>query len=58
MFIRELCLQNILSFGQTDSIIPLGPLNVFIGPNGAGKSNILEAISLLKASPSDMKISC
>jgi predicted ATPase len=30
------------------------PLNVLIGPNGSGKSNLIEALSLLKASPKSL----
>ncbi|HYW80412.1 MAG TPA: AAA family ATPase, partial [Thermoguttaceae bacterium] len=32
------------------------PLNVLIGPNGSGKSNLIEAINLLKALPSDVSV--
>jgi predicted ATPase len=52
--LKELHLQNILSFGPDTKPIPLGPLNVLIGPNGSGKSNLLEAISLLRAAPRDL----
>ena len=31
----------------------LRPLNVLIGPNGSGKSNIIEALELLRATPTD-----
>ena len=54
MLLQQLTLQNLLSFGDTPCVVPLRPLNVLIGPNGSGKSNFIEAIGLLKASPSDL----
>lgn len=54
VFISELKLTNILSFGPEGETIPLGPLNVLIGANGSGKSNIISAISLLQAAPGDI----
>jgi predicted ATPase len=30
-------------------------LNLFIGPNGSGKSNLIEAISLMRAAPKEMR---
>lgn len=54
MFLQQLTLQNLLSFGDTPCVVPLRPLNVLIGPNGSGKSNFIEAIALLKASPKDL----
>lgn len=53
-FIRSLKLTNLLSFGPNGCSLALGPLTVLIGPNGAGKSNLIEAISLLQAAPSDL----
>ncbi len=47
-------LSNVLSYGPKGEYIALEPLNVLIGPNGSGKSNLIEAISLLKAAPSDL----
>jgi predicted ATPase len=35
--------------------LPLANLNVLVGPNGSGKSNILEAIALLRAAPTDLR---
>ena len=32
----------------------LESLNVLIGPNGAGKSNLIEAIGLLQAAPTNL----
>jgi predicted ATPase len=52
MLLKRLALQKILSF--KDSAIELGPLNVLIGPNAVGKSNLIEAISLLKAAPTNL----
>jgi predicted ATPase len=51
--IRSLRLQNLLSFGDEAQEIELHPLNVLIGPNASGKSNLIEAISLLRATPRD-----
>jgi len=51
---HRLHLKNILSYGPKSEPIDLEPLNVLIGPNGSGKSNLIEAISLLKAAPSDL----
>jgi len=53
-FLKQLSLRNILSFGEEETTIPLGPLNVIIGANGSGKSNLIDAISLLRSSPRDM----
>ncbi len=54
LIIRELKLNNLLSFGSDNEPISLEPLNVLIGPNASGKSNLLEAISLLRADPKDL----
>jgi predicted ATPase len=51
ILISEIHLQNLLSFGPDAKPIPLGPLNVLIGPNGSGKSNLIEAIELIRATP-------
>lgn len=51
MLIRNLKLNNLLSFGPDEEAIPLRNLNVLIGPNGSGKSNVLESIALLKSAP-------
>ena len=42
---------NLLSFGPETPALSLENLNVLIGPNGAGKSNVIEALSLLRATP-------
>jgi predicted ATPase len=54
MFIKEIRLQNLLSFGPDTPSLELRPLNVLIGPNGSGKSNLIEAISILQAAPNDI----
>jgi predicted ATPase len=48
-------LGNILSFGPEMWRLPLGNLNLLVGPNGSGKSNLLDAISLLRSAPSDLR---
>jgi predicted ATPase len=52
ILISEIHLQNLLSFGPDAKPIPLGPLNVLIGANGSGKSNLIEAIGLMRETPS------
>ena len=52
MLIKRLTLKKLLSFN--DATIELGPLNVLIGPNAVGKSNLIEAISLLQATPAGL----
>ena len=54
-FIQSIRLENILSFGPDTAELPLEPLNVLIGPNASGKSNLIEALSLLHAAPSDLQ---
>jgi len=54
--LRTLRLTNLLSYGPEGTEIELQPLNVLIGPNGSGKSNLIEAISLLKAAPTDIGV--
>jgi len=51
MFIESLRLDNLLSFAPGTRALELSPLNVIIGPNGSGKSNLIEAIELLRATP-------
>ncbi|MBD3563113.1 AAA family ATPase, partial [Planktothrix sp. FACHB-1355] len=55
-FIRTLRLKNFLSYGSEGETIELQPLNVLIGPNASGKSNLIEAIGLLKATPTDLTV--
>jgi predicted ATPase len=52
MLLHKLALKNILSF--KDSSVELRQLNVLIGPNAVGKSNLIEAISLLQATPTGL----
>lgn len=52
--LRSLRLTNLLSYGSNGASIDLEPLNVLIGPNASGKSNLIEAISLLAATPKDL----
>lgn len=54
MFLHRIALRNILSFGPDRQELPLAPLNVLIGPNGSGKSNLIDAIGLLRAAPTDI----
>ena len=53
--IEVISLHNLLSFGPDTEPIALKSLNVLIGPNGSGKSNFIEAISLLRSAPGDMR---
>jgi predicted ATPase len=53
-FIHSLQLQNFLSYGSEGEKIELQPLNVLIGSNASGKSNLIEAIGVLKATPTDL----
>jgi predicted ATPase len=55
-FIERLRLKNLLSFGGEGVDLALEPLNVLIGPNGSGKSNLIEALGLLQAAPSDLTV--
>lgn len=53
-FIHSLQLQNFLSYGSEGETIELQPLNVLIGSNASGKSNLIEAMGVLKATPTDL----
>jgi predicted ATPase len=55
VLIEHLTPRNFLSFGPDHPGIALQSLNVFIGPNGSGKSNLIEAISLMRSAPKDMR---
>src|SRR5258706_3894072 len=44
-------LENLLSFGPKSAPLELENLNILIGPNAAGKSNLIEALSLIRATP-------
>jgi len=54
--ITSLKLKNLLSYSENGEPIELRTLNVLIGPNSSGKSNLLEAISLLQATPKDFTV--
>ncbi len=56
MLFETLSLQGFLSFGSDPAEIELRPLNVVIGPNGSGKSNLIEALSVLRAVPTDLPL--
>jgi hypothetical protein len=49
--LRQIRLENVLSFGPDSPALPLCALNVLIGPIGSGKSNLIEAIALLQSAP-------
>lgn len=53
-FIHTLKLQNFLSYGSQGEEIEMQPLNVIIGANSSGKSNLIEAVGILKATPTDL----
>ncbi len=53
-FIHSLKLKNFLSYGSQDEEIEMQPLNVIIGANSSGKSNLIEAMAILKAIPTDL----
>jgi len=53
-FISRLQLDSILSFPPGMPTLELQPLNVLIGPNGSGKSNFIDALELLRATPTDL----
>jgi predicted ATPase len=52
--IQRLSMRNFLSYGSEGVSIDLLPLNVLIGPNGSGKSNLIEALSVLRATEGDL----
>ena len=52
-FIHSLNMSGLLSFPPDMKPFELHDLNVLIGPNGSGKSNVIEAIELLRATPTD-----
>ena len=47
----QIKLENLLSFGPGTAPLELENLNILIGPNAAGKSNLIEALSLMRATP-------
>jgi predicted ATPase len=52
--LKSIRLRNFLSYGSNTTETELSPLNVLIGPNGSGKSNLIEAIDVLRSTPSDV----
>ena len=55
MFLKEVTLRNVLSFGA-QTTLEMKPLNVLVGPNGCGKSNFIEVLGLLRAAPTDVRV--
>jgi len=55
VLIQHLTPRNFLSFGPDNPGIELRALNLFIGPNGSGKSNLFEAVSLMRATPKEVR---
>lgn len=51
MLLKSLRVDGLLSFAPGTPPIELLPLNVLIGPNASGKSNLIEAIELLRSTP-------
>jgi recombinational DNA repair ATPase RecF len=49
--LRQIKLENLLSFGPDTAPLELQNLNILIGPNAAGKSNLIEALSLMRSTP-------
>ena len=58
MFIHELTLRGLLSFGPDTPPLPMEALNVLVGPNGSGKSNLLEALGLLRSAATRLVAPC
>ncbi|HEX3557414.1 MAG TPA: AAA family ATPase [Thermoanaerobaculia bacterium] len=52
--LRSIRLKNLLSYGSEGETLELEPLNVLIGPNASGKSNLIDAISVLAATPRNL----
>lgn len=52
--IHRLKLKDFLSYGSDGVEIELQPLNVLIGANASGKSNLIEALGVLRAAPTDL----
>ena len=55
VLIHRLAPKNFLSFGPDNAGIELKALNLLIGPNGCGKSNLIEAVSLMRSAPKEMR---
>lgn len=52
-FLKSIRLSGFLSFPNDAPAVDLEPLNVLIGPNASGKSNLMEAVELLHATPTN-----
>lgn len=55
ILISHLSPRNFLSFGPDHDGIDLQALNLFVGPNGSGKSNLIEAISMMRSAPKELR---
>jgi predicted ATPase len=53
LFMEEIQLDGFLSFAPGSKPFELQKLNVLIGPNASGKSNLIEALELLRATPTN-----
>jgi len=53
--LHSIRLKNLLSYGSEGVELELEPLNVLIGPNASGKTNLIDAISLLRAAPTNLQ---
>lgn len=51
LLLQQIRLENILSFGPGSPQLELQNLNILIGPNATGKSNLIDALSMLRATP-------
>ncbi|MEI7643732.1 MAG: AAA family ATPase [Chloroflexales bacterium] len=54
--LQTIRIRDLLSYGSASEEIALQPLNVLIGAHASGKSNLIEAISLLQATPTDLTL--
>ena len=54
--LHSLRLENFLSYGPEGVQIELEPLNILIGQNASGKSNLIQAVELLRAAPTNLSI--
>ncbi len=54
VLVRDIRVQNLLSFSAQGVHLETGPLSVLVGPNGSGKSNLLEAVALMRSAAGDL----
>jgi len=52
--LHSLRLENFLSYGPEGVGLELEPLNILIGQNASGKSNLIQAVELLHAAPTNL----